>query len=335
VNASPAPKRIAVVGGGGFIGRHLVARLADRGATVQVVGLSGPGSRGNVDWTPCDVRDVAGLRGAFEGMDLVYNLAAAHGLNTHASEVYHQVNVEGARSVCAAASVCGVRQLIFTSTADVYGEGPLFDESMPTRPLADYGRTKVEAEAVYRSWAGESAGRSLVVVRPTVVFGPGGEGAADRFIRHVAGPDFTHYGEAGNRRSMAYVDNLAEFLAFVADHMHGIRTFNYADVPDLTVAEIVSIVRSAVGLAPAPQRSLAGAYATTLGASLKARLVGGPRRPAPAVRGMIRQLSLKRRLDASLAHATGFIPPVALREALAITARADVRWVAFLSRARA
>jgi nucleoside-diphosphate-sugar epimerase len=281
------------------------------------------------------VRDTAGLRAAFEGMDLVYNLAAAHGLNTHAPEVYHQINVEGARSVCDAASACGVQRLIFTSTADVYGEGPLFDESTPTRPLADYGRTKVESEAVYRNWAEQTPDRSLVIVRPTVVFGPGGEGAADRFIRHVAGPDFTHYGEAGNRRSMAYVDNLAEFLAFTADRMNGIRTFNYADVPDLTVAEIVSIVRSAVGLAPAPRRSLAGAYAATVGASLKARLVGGPRPPSSTMRGMIRKLSLERRLDASRAHATGFTPPVPLREALAITAWADVRWVALLSRARA
>ncbi len=50
---------------------------------------------------------------------------------------------------------------------------------------------------------------------------------------------------------------------------------------------------------------------------------------------MIRQLSLERRLDARLAHGSGFAPPVPLRDALALTARADARWVALLSRARA
>jgi nucleoside-diphosphate-sugar epimerase len=328
------PQQIAVVGGGGFIGKRLVTQLIARGAVVRVVGLHRPAAEHAVEWIQCDVTDTAGLQVAFAGVDTVFNLAAAHGLNTHAREVYHQVNVVGAQRMCDALSASDVRRLIFTSTADVYGEGPLFDESMPTLAVADYGRTKVEAEAVYARWAEADPGRSLVIVRPTVVFGPGGEGAADRFIRHVAGPDFAHYGEAGSHRSLAYVDNVAAFLAHVVTSPPGSQTFNYADSPDLTVAEIVATVRTALGLAPAPRRSLAGAYASMLFASFRAAFTRGPRPPAPSVRGMIRKLSLERRLDAQRAHATGFVPPVPLRQALAHTAQTDVRWVALLSKAR-
>jgi len=300
---------------------------------VRVVGLGHPGDDRTVR---CDVRDAPCLQAALEGIDLVYNLAAVHGLTrTHTTQEYESVNVDGARNVCQAASRCGVAGLVLVSTAYVYGPGPIFTEDSPLNPEGDYGRTKLEAENICRQWTSEDAGRALVIVRPTVVFGPGGQGSADRFIRHVAGPDFTHFGEAANRRSMAYVENLAAFLAFVADQVPGERLFNYADVPDLTVAEIVTIVREALGLPPAPKRSLAGGYASTLAATLRARLAGQPAPPAHTMRAMLRQLSLERRLDASRAHATGFVPPVPLREALAATARADARWVALLSRARA
>ena len=330
-----AGSRIVVVGGGGFIGRQLVSRLASGGARVRSAGLSAPEPGPGVEWVRCDVRDADALRSAFEGMDLVYNLAAAHGLNTHTGETYEAVNVAGARNVCRAAEACGVTRLVFTSTADVYGPGPLFSEQTTPRPNADYGRTKLEAEGIYRDWAAQRAERSVVIVRPTVVFGPGGAGAADRFIRHVAGPDFAHYGEADNHRSMAFVDNVAVFLAFLADRPAVSDTYNYADVPDLTVAEIVATVREALGLRPAPRRSLTSAWAAGVRASLKERLTGRPRPPAPGMRGMLRQLSLERRLDASRAMATGFVPPRGLREALAATARADAQWVALLSRARA
>jgi len=334
VTAVASPARIAVIGGGGFIGRPLVARLLAAGKTVRVMSASPAREPTAAEWVVGDVRDGEALRRTLDGMDLCCNLAAAHGLNTHAPEVYRAVNVEGAGRVCDAVSAAGIRHLVFTSSADVYGQGPLFTEATPPQPLADYGVTKLAAEGIYRGWAGGRPDRSLVIVRPTVVFGPGDIGAAARFLRHIAGPDFAHFGEARNRRSMACVDNVAAFLAFVMDGAAGVRLFNYADQPDLTVAEIVAIVRSALELPPAPHRSLAGAYAASLSASLRTRFTGAPSAVLP-VRTLIRQLSLERRLDSSLAHGSGFAAPVALADALAQTARADLRWVALLSKARA
>ena len=97
--------------------------------------------------------------------------------------------------------------------------------------------------------------------------------------------------------------------------------FNYADRPDLTVAEIVATVREVLGLPPATNPSLLG--------SVRLALMEG------SLRAWLRQLRLERRLDSSRAHATGFSAPVPIREALADTARADLAWATLLARARA
>ncbi len=334
---SPPARQLhaAVIGGGGFIGRRLVAALRQAGLSVRGIGLTAPAPEGGPEWVSCDVRDREGVARAVTGCELVYNLAAAHGLNALAPEVYHQINIDGARNLVRALEASGIPRLVFTSTADVYGRGASFDEASAPEPLGDYGRTKLAAEGIYRAWAASDATRSLTIVRPTVVFGPGGEGTVGQFLRHVTGPDFTHFGEARTRRSLAFVDNLAAFLAFLHQSPAGTSLYNYADLPDLEIAEIVAIVRRAVDLPPAPRRSLAGAYAATLGAALRARIAGRPGPPSRTLYTMRRQLGLERRLDASRAHATGFRQPVALPDALDRTARADLRWIALLSRARA
>lgn len=327
------PERIAVVGGTGFIGRHLVARLGERSAVARVMGLTGPGSSRNARWDRCDVRDPGTLRGAFDGIDVVFNLAAAHGIEDTTPQAFRAVNVDGARNVCEAASAAGVRRIIFTSSAAVYGHGRAPDEAAATHPRGHYGVTKLAAELVYRAWAAAADRRSVVIVRPTVVFGPGGGGTGGRLIRHLAGPHFAHVGAAKNRKSLAFVENLAEFLAFIRDTPGRLPIFNYADTPDLPVSEIATIVRSAVGLAPAPRRSVARAWASSAPAVLAARLAGRPDAPVLTSRATIRRLARDMRFDATEAHRSGFRQPFELSEALAMTARADIRWVALLTQA--
>ncbi len=308
--------RIVVLGGGGFIGAPLVGRLRALGHDVRSVGLA-----------EADVRDARATRSACEDRDAIVNLAAAHGLNTHSPAVYDAVNVMGAKNVCAAADAAGIRRLIFTSSADVYGTGPVFDESSATRPAGDYGRSKLAAEQVYGAWAAASGAR-LAIVRPTVVFGPGDRGAVARYLRHALDPDFAHFGESDNRRSLAFVENVAAFLAWLVES-DACGTFNYADTPDLTIGEIVRTAREAVGLAPAARRSAPAAWLGAVRASLGIGAGHG-------VRAMLAQRGLERRLDASRAHAQpGFHAPMSLPAALAATARADFGALRLVAKARA
>jgi nucleoside-diphosphate-sugar epimerase len=326
--------RVAVIGGGGFIGRHLVHRLREDGAAVRIIGL-GNGTGHDADLVRCDVGDRDGLRAALAGTDLVYNLAAAHGDERDGADLLARVNVDGARNVCAAATDAGVHAMVFVSSAAVYGNGDHPDESARLAPRGGYGITKLEAEHICRAWAGADAGRALVIVRPTVVFGPGGTGTGARLLRHLAGPGFRHAGKGDNRKSLAFVANVAAFLAFVRSSPAGIHLFNYADQPDLAVAEIAAIIRSALGMPAATRRSRMLALAGTVGAEARARLTGGSATDARATRTTMRALGRAMTFNADRAHGTGFRAPVDLRDALATTARTDARWVAWLTRAEA
>lgn len=327
-------ERVAIVGGAGFVGRRLVDLLAARGASVRVVDLVAPDAREGLEWVRCDVQDAGELQKALAGAETVFNLAAAHGLTEHPPALYRGINEDGARSVCAAASACGAKRIVFASSAAVYGHGAAPDERTVPAPRSRYATSKLAAEDVYRAWAGERAGRGLVVVRPTVVFGPGGDGAGDRLLRAAAGPVYIQVGDGRNRKSLAFVDNLASFLAFVGAGPQGVRVFNYADAPDVTLSEIVSTVRAALGLRAAIRRPLAFAYVAAAGAALAAHFGG---RPSPGVRSArrtIRRLSREMRFDAAAAHASGFHQPVPLREAIAATVRTDLAALALLGRRR-
>jgi nucleoside-diphosphate-sugar epimerase len=204
---------VAVVGGSGFIGRHLVNCLEHQGVEVRVMGLH-TGRDARTASVTCDVRDEASLVKGFANIDVVYNLAAVHGGEDAPASDFEDVNVRGARNVCAAAAKAGVSRIIFTSSAAVYGHGDAPDETVTPRPAGTYGRTKLEAEAVYRTWAASGSGRRLVIVRPTVVIGAGATGTGGSLLRWLAGPEFAHVGNGGSRKSLACVGNLAAVFVF-------------------------------------------------------------------------------------------------------------------------
>src|SRR5690606_16739375 len=115
------------------------------------------------------------LTRALRGHDLVINLAAAHRDDIRPISIYHDVNVQGAQNVCDAAEACGIDRILFTSSVAIYGlqEG-VPDEDAPADPFNPYGQTKWEAEKAYDAWFLKAPQhRQLLIVRPTVVFGPG------------------------------------------------------------------------------------------------------------------------------------------------------------------
>ena len=104
--------------------------------------------------------------------------------------------------------------LVFTSSVAVYGfAAPDTDEKGPLHPFNDYGRTKMEAEEVYQEWLKGGTGRMLTIVRPTVVFGPRNRGNVYNLLRQMASGRFAMVGSGKNVKSMAFVENVASFLA--------------------------------------------------------------------------------------------------------------------------
>lgn len=310
--------QVLVIGGSGFIGTVLSRVLTEAGHTVTIFDKRiDPASpyrtiRG-------DVRDGAAVQTAMAGQEVVYNLAAEHRDDVRPLSLYDEVNVDGARRVCEAATAAGIGALVFTSSVAVYGanDQPM-NEGFPHRPINDYGRTKSLAEDVYKAWLAEDAARSLVIVRPTVVFGPGNRGNVYTLLATINSGLFLMVGDGRNKKSMAFVENIAAFLAYVLTPQPGLRVFNYSDGPDFDmnglVTEIRSIVRGAKGTGPRLPFGLAMALGRT--ADVVADITRR-RLPLSAVR--VEKFVANTQVDAARAHGSGFTAPHDLAGALRMT----------------
>lgn len=230
---------IHIIGGAGFVGTRLVQVLNAQNAAFKIFDKAFDGE------AYCDVT-APGFPTALPPADIVINLAAEHRDDVTPRSLYDDVNVQGARNVCDYCRRSNTQQVIFTSSVAVYGFAPEgTDERGAFNPFNDYGRTKMEAEAVYRAWQAEDPKhRSLVIVRPTVIFGEQNRGNVYNLLRQIASGRFVMFGPGTNRKSMAYVQNIAEFLAFSTQFGPGEHLYNYVDKPDLDMNTLVARCRS-------------------------------------------------------------------------------------------
>ena len=229
---------IHLIGGAGFIGSAVSRCLASSGRNYRVFDIASSGGQ-YVDVTsPISFKSMPPA-------ELVINLAAEHKDNVFPLSRYEAVNVSGAVNVCNYCRRLNINKIIFISSVAVYGEAPNdADETADLRPVNPYGHSKLKAENIYRDWYDEApATRSLVIVRPTVVFGEGNRGNVFNLFQQIASRRFLMIGPGTNKKSMAYVENVAAFLCFLTESMSGYSVYNYVDGPDLKMNELVSFCR--------------------------------------------------------------------------------------------
>lgn len=243
--------RILVTGSSGFIGRFLIPELTAKGH--EVVGLDvcvGPEFGAGFRFSRGNVLDVDVVGRSMEGIDLVIHLAAEHKDFGVPDGLYHEVNVEGTKNLLRCATERAVGKFVFFSSVAVYGNSPVpTHEGLKCSPELPYGRTKLLAEHAVEEWAQTDRRRSVVMIRPTVVFGPFNRANMFRLIEAVAGRRYIGVGDGRNIKSLAYVENLTSAAAFLLDRMRpGVDTFNYADSPHLTTRELVQCIAGALGV---------------------------------------------------------------------------------------
>lgn len=234
---------ISVIGGSGFIGSSL-CRLLFQEKYDFIIGDIKESEDFPEKFRVVDVGSVADLRDSLIG-DAAINLAAAHRDNLTNSEEYYTKNVEGARTFCSACEAKGINKIVFTSSVAVYGFAPAgTGEDGAINPFNVYGRSKALAEDVYREWREKDPeNRSLIIVRPTAVFGEGNRGNVYHLLNQINSGAFAMIGNGKNKKSMAYVENLAAFLVQCIESEEKYAVYNYVDTPDFTMNELVSLVR--------------------------------------------------------------------------------------------
>ena len=310
---------VSIVGGAGFIGTRLGEDLREAGHTVRAVDVA-RSSDPAIECRQVDVRDQDRLAEALAGSDAVYNLAAIHRDDVKPVSRYEEVNVAGAMNVCAACERFGINRLVFTSSVAVYGNAPPdADESWTPAPVSAYGQSKLRAERVHRKWlSGDSANRSLAIVRPTVVYGEGNRGNVYQFARLIATRRFAMIGDGSNRKSMAYVGNLSAFLATAVSFPPGAHTFNYVDKPDLSMEALAEFVSLTLNQSSVTRRRIP--YRAGYLAGVMCDLVGLiARRSLPITANRVHKFCTTTTYSADRLSTTGFTPPVSQREALGRT----------------
>ena len=244
--------RILVTGASGFIGRALVAELANAGHSVRAA------MRQPADVFPRSVEVIAvsDLTHPVEWRALLKNVATVIHLAgiTHAGpeiteQAYDRVNRLATAELASAARAVGIGHLVFMSSIRAQS-GPVSNlvlrETEPPRPTDAYGRSKLAAEDAVRA-----AGVPFTILRPVLIYGPGVKGNFGRLMKLAREPWPLPLGLCRNRRSLLARGSLIDALNLVlASPAAKGETYVVADPAPLTVAEIVTALRAGEGRRP-------------------------------------------------------------------------------------
>jgi len=205
-------KKVLVTGASGFIGRHLCARLNQRGVYVRALNRrpsEGPWDESIV----CDLGRDAIPGGALDGIDTVFHLAArVHQLADcpNKEKAYMQGDIQATQQLLQAAECAGVACFVFFSSLKAMGDvtkpGECRDESFGVIPESLYGSLKLKSEGMVKS----SSIPHVCILRPAMVYGAGCKGNLPRMIKAIASGWFLPLPDAGNRRSMIHVDDVVD-----------------------------------------------------------------------------------------------------------------------------
>lgn len=212
--------RVAVTGGCGFIGSHVVDQLLRAGHEVVVVDLA-PGWRNPAaDYREADLFDQPDLAAALAGAQAVFHLAGAADVNAVAADPVRavQLNVEGTARVLEAARQGGVDRVLLASTVWVYGATVGQGERTEAAPVDlsraghVYVATKLAAEMLVHSYH-EMFGQNFTILRYGIPYGPRMREAlvVARFVRAAQeGQPITIAGSGEQQRNYVYVEDLAD-----------------------------------------------------------------------------------------------------------------------------
>ncbi|MBN7771294.1 NAD-dependent epimerase/dehydratase family protein [Marinobacter daepoensis] len=255
-------KRVLVSGATGFVGGAVVDRLMAQTELYEViaVGRSGQsiGTEGVQFISGLELNKPTGWSELLKGVDVVVHCAArAHIMNDQAQDPlaeFRRVNVEGSLALADQAIAAGVKRFVFLSSIKVHGENtnrrPPFKASDRPSPEDAYAISKFEAEVALKARAA-NGDMEMVVVRPPLVYGPGVKGNFRSLLKLCHTPVPLPFGSMGNKRSMIYVGNLADFIEQCVSAANAAnQDFLVSDDETFSLPELLAQVRRLMNRSP-------------------------------------------------------------------------------------
>jgi 2-alkyl-3-oxoalkanoate reductase len=332
--------KILVTGASGFLGSHLVTRLAQEGHEVRA--LVRPTSQtehlpqANVTLTYGDLKDRESLRQAVAGADIVYHAGAAM---RGTWEEIEASTIRGTEWMLELSLAAGVKRFVHISSLAVYQVNHLarnatVDEVCPVEPMPEkvgpYAQAKVEAEKL--AFRYHEMGLPVVVVRPGVVYGPRGIVLFPHIGYTVKNRLFVIVGSGANLLPLTYIDNTVDGLLLAAQSETAVgQVYTLVDEEEITQKEYLLRYLAAINanlfVLPMPFPLLLG----VVGLVEQLRKVGILKKKAtPSTYGLASKYKSLRFSAAKAREELGWVPEVSLDAGLQRT----FDWYNELSRAQ-
>jgi UDP-glucose 4-epimerase len=272
--------RVAVTGGCGFIGSHVVDHLVRAGHEVLVIDMREQWRNDGAQYLLADLFDPASMDSALAGRDAVFHLAGAADVNDVAADPVQalRLNVEGVGRVLESARRQGCGRVVLASTVWVYGAtagtGERTEDALVDLRKSGhlYVSTKVAAEMLMHSYQ-QMFGQEFTILRYGIPYGPRMRDAlvVARFVRAAqAGQPITIAGTGDQVRNFVYVEDLAEAHVLALSPAAANQTLALEGDTPVSVNEIAETVQHLVS--PVPIEHIPGRPADYDGLNISNRL---------------------------------------------------------------
>lgn len=260
-----ANRKVLVTGGAGFIGSNLVDVLAPTNEVTVVDDLS-TGSieniqhhldKGAIRFVQADIRDLNKMYEMTKDIDIIFHLAVqCVRVSLHDPRLVHEVDATGTLNICMAASKNGVQKVVYTSSAEVYGNGTIIPiaEDHPLESNTPYGAAKLSGElylGVYR----RTYGLPSVVLRLLNTYGPRehfeglyGEVIPRFVVRAMNGLPPVIFGDGEQTRSYHEVSDTVRAIVLAAECDEAVgETFNIGGEEEISVNKLAKTILELLG----------------------------------------------------------------------------------------
>ena len=211
-------ERVLMLGSSGYIGDNLMRSFRDNITNVEVIGRSFP----ELDLT--DYNSTKQLSDFFDLNTAVIMLSGIKKQLGDTLDIFAQ-NMAMVENVCRLLQEQPVKRFVYISSAEVYGEATHntnITEETPVQPSSYYGISKYASEGLLQKVIAPQEGSTLLILRPTLVYGPGEQDAfygPSGFVRTaLKGESITLWGGGNELREFLYIDDLVKSVTGLTFH---------------------------------------------------------------------------------------------------------------------
>tara|TARA_B100001769_G_C22112478_1_gene602322 strand:- start:4445 stop:5440 length:996 start_codon:yes stop_codon:yes gene_type:complete len=235
-----------LIGGSGFIGNHFINKIKND----IIFNLDLDAGINQINFTSCDILNIDNLNkiDVSQYNDItVIHLAAVH---FDFQKYFYETNVEGTKNVLDFISKNdNIKCYVFFSSVATYGNSNYGkDENSKQEPVNDYGKSKLLAEGLIKSWHVKNQNVKLIIVRPAVVFGEYNFGNVFNLINQIRNGLFAVIGNGMNIKSIAYAGNLVDSVMYCINNIKENQfIYNYCDYPQENINSQSLIISKILG----------------------------------------------------------------------------------------